>query len=318
MKWISILYIMVLMLIAPLGALGQTALDSSLICLRQASSSSEPAIQEGLYKTAIGVKPDCAQCYFALGQLYLSQQKYNQALSEFYFAEEYNPQLVGLHYYIGLAFEMQNNFPSALDAYYLAIEGKSDLYLQSQAHLSIGSIFDAIAMPESAAVHFQKAIELDSASATAYFNLGITYDDRQMYEEAIKCYLKAHCLDTADTDIITNLGVAYCMTGNFDLAIGVFISGLALDPENYRLNYNLANAYQLNGELGAAHDKFEFTIKLQPAEAECYYRLAQVEESLGDFDSAAQNYDRFLELASPIYEIAVEEARRQLELIKNR
>ncbi|GEM_PF-4238273 len=293
-------------------------IDSSKIYMKKASRFYEPSIQESLYREAIRTKADCAECYFELGKLFISIGEYPSALSELYFAREFNPELENLHYYFGYAYEMLNDFPEAIREYSLCIKKDKQLKILAEAHLSIGTIYDAMALPESSAVHYEEAIRLDSTSATAYYNLGISYDDRTLYKKAIECYYRAYQLDGTDSDALINMGVDYCKIGEFAKAIDIFKRALKQSPDNYKLNYNLANAYYLAGNLKSAKRLFEHTISIEPGKAESYYHLAQICEKLRDFKSAKENYAKFIKLASPIYEIAIQQVRQKLDSLKLR
>ncbi|MBD3234445.1 MAG: tetratricopeptide repeat protein [candidate division Zixibacteria bacterium] len=301
------------------GSCYDSPVDSSQIYMEKASRSFKPEVQESLYRAAIRVKPDCGECYFKLGKLFLSQERYDKAISEFYFAAEYNPGLEGLHYYLGTAFEMSNDFQNALTEYKLAVHDIQDsAHTKALSHLAIGSIFDAVAIPESAGFHFRKAIEHDSTNQVAYFNLGITYDDRGMYKEAIACYKRAAQLDSTDVDALINLGVSYCQVEEYDLAVDVFHRGLDKDPQNFKLHFNLANAYLLARENELARKQFEHTIKLDSSRSESYYHLARIYEEMGDLEAAKKNYSKFVELASPKYEITIREVREQIQRLQQR
>lgn len=293
-------------------------IDSTEIYMERASTINQPSMQESLYHRAIRLKPDCAECYLALGKHYLSYGEYEKALSEFYFAGEFDPGLEGLHYYTGYAYEMLNDFSRALEEYYHSIALDHDTILKSRAHLSIGSIYDAIAMPESSSVHFRKSIENDSSSAAAVFNLGISYDDMEMYQNAIACYNRAYRMDSTDVDALINLGVDYCRIEDYKSAIDMFHEGLNKDPDNFKLNYNLANTYLLEDDLESARIYFEKVIELEPERSESYYQLARIYDRLEMYKLAEKAYGKFLKLAPPAYEIAVENAKQRMRDLQKR
>jgi tetratricopeptide (TPR) repeat protein len=96
---------------------------------------------------------------------------------------------------------------------------------------------------EDALPHFQRAIELDPTSATAWFNVAEAYHELENAEEAEKCYRRAIELQPNNQNFYIRLSSLYNHTHRLDQAIEVLQEGLNANPDASDLQLHLMSAY---------------------------------------------------------------------------
>ena len=91
--------------------------------------------------TALEIQPDYAEAQTNLGMLYLSLQKYADAIERFRSAIESKPEIVLAHYNLGIALKELNQLDDAIAAYRMAIELKTD-FVEAHVNLAIALLLD--------------------------------------------------------------------------------------------------------------------------------------------------------------------------------
>ena len=130
------------------------------------------------------------------------------------------------------------------------------------AHYELGNLFyaaagdtgevtglsgaDAEALLDSAQLHFERAVELDSTFVQAYVNLGSLWDDladkagggrtharlrRECHAKAHKMYQRALEFDPTDEKALCNLGALYMKQRQVGQAVAQFQAALAAHPK---------------------------------------------------------------------------------------
>jgi tetratricopeptide (TPR) repeat protein len=131
-----------------------------------------------------------------------------------------------------------------------------------------------------------------------------------------------------------NLGMAYKDLGlldkaatEFRAAISIKPGGIVADKDLPDIHYlevktdatnNLANVYLVRGMLGPAIEAYRVVLEIKPAHVEAHYNLAMACEEYGCLTEAIEHYQRFIELAPPIYSSYKEDARVRIDSIRAR
>lgn len=210
-----------------------------------------------------------------LGEAYLGEQNYTQALSKFLEAEELTPEDYLLQQDLGIA--------------YMA---KGDL--------------------EAAVHHFKNALEIKPDYAVARNNLGAAYLAMEDWDSAIACFklLTKDLLYATPHYPLANLGQAYYEKKEYSEAEKYFKEALEMEPGFANALFGLGKTYLAQGEVRKAAEYFEMAVKSAPNNAEAQFELADSSRLLGDLDKAAAAYNRVIEL-SPNSDLA-REAKREL------
>jgi tetratricopeptide (TPR) repeat protein len=164
-----------------------------------------------------------------------------------------------------------------------------DLLDQAYAAHDSGDFDGAIAA-------FDRAIELDPASAEAYANRGVSWSEQGKHQRALADYNKALEIDPEYATVYYNRGNAWDDAGEYDLAIADFNTAIGLNPgDSYAYN-NLGNAWGSKGDLANAIAAYDKAIELNPEQAvslnnrgTAWGRLGEFERSKADLDAALQS-----------------------------
>ncbi len=194
------------------------------------------------------------------GNVLYDQKKYDEAITKYQEAIEFDPKL---------AFPY-NNWGNALRA-----KGKYD---------------EAIAK-------FQKAIELDPKYATAYSNWGLALKEQGKYDEANAQYQKAIELDPKFALAYNNWGVALYEQKKYDEAIAKYQKAVELDPKFATAYLGWGNALYEQKEYDEAIAQYLRAIERDPKLADAYNNWGVVLQAQGKNDEAEAKFQKARELS---------------------
>lgn len=160
------------------------------------------------YERAITTNPDYVDGYRAIAQVHLEQQNPEAVSSIYELADNHNPELLEAKDY------------NALGAAYLQKIGSADSNNQS---LKENLETKAIAC-------FERAIQIEPASAEAHCHLGSTFLRKNQLKDAILAYKEAIDIDPNFAQPYFNLGIVLNNIGKVDEAIACFQSAIDLVP----------------------------------------------------------------------------------------
>ncbi len=212
-----------------------------------------------------------------LGEAYLRQQKYTDALREFLKSEALYPDDHFLQDDLGLA--------------YLA-KGRYDLAIR----------------------HFKKALELKDDYTPARNNLGNAYTASKDWDRAIEQYkiASSNLLYATPHYPLSNIGFVYYQKKEYDLSEQYYLKALKVKRDFVRALHGLAKTYMASGRVLEAIDKLEKAIEISPEAAYVYFDLANAYSLNRDFKKAYTLYHKVVVLDpdSPLADKALREAQR--------
>jgi tetratricopeptide (TPR) repeat protein len=143
-------------------------------------------------KRAISLSDDAPQHHHNLGALYLSMERYDDAITEFHKAAENllfaTPEVAWTG--VGLAYFKKNDYPAA-ESYYLKARSLNPRY--SQAYFRLGELYYSQDRSTDALDAFVRTVELNPRMIEGYYWLGLaamkTQDNvraRKAFEEVIR------------------------------------------------------------------------------------------------------------------------------------
>jgi len=112
---------------------------------------------------------------------------------------------------------------------------------------------------------YERAVELDPASAGALVNLGTFYFNRRDLEKAEECYRRALEAEPSYALAHFNLGNLFDERGEYGKALLHYTMALRLDPDYADAHYNLALLYQASGQLLRAVRHWKAYLRLDPS-----------------------------------------------------
>ena len=134
------------------------------------------------------------------------------------------------------------------------------------AHASfyLGNAYLALALPDSAAAAYEKAVAADSMYTKAYVNLGIALEDLRRFDDARIRYEKALAIDSTDVLAHCHLGHYYHARGELELAVRHYTRAIEIDPKSAQAHYNLGLAFADTRLFAEAIREWEAVIELSP------------------------------------------------------
>lgn len=156
-------------------------------------------------------KAQLANNHFNIGNIYLKDNKLEEAIEEFHLALRTDHNFYGAYINLGKAYEMIGQSENAIDMYNQAISVRPDHY---KAYFNLGNLLNSVHKYEDAEFMFKKALELNNTSPKIYNNLGITNQLMNKFNFARDNYLKAIELNNNYADAYFNLAKVETMMGN--------------------------------------------------------------------------------------------------------
>jgi len=118
-----------------------------------------------------------------------------------------------------------------------ATHDRAAIYFQmGNAHYSMGRL-------DSAAVYYERAVDVDPEYAKAWVNLGITRDSMNLADKARLAYLEALQRNPEDVLAMCHLGFNHFQRGEVAQAVDLYRKALAVDPDCAQAHYNLGMAF---------------------------------------------------------------------------
>ncbi len=158
--------------------------------------------------------PDSYRVNQLSAEMLENQAHYSEAVAEYRKAIEKAPAALGLHYRLGRALMLGDHAPEALEAARQAFEAELKLNPSDAiSEYQIGQTYVAAHNADTAAEHFEKALQLAPRFAEGMIALAKLRIDGQKYKEAIALLERAVELQPAMEAAHSNLMLAYRAAG---------------------------------------------------------------------------------------------------------
>lgn len=226
------------------------------------------------------VKQDQSRAFRELGEAYMGQGQYTQALIEFNKAEQLYPE---------------------------------DPFLQN----NLGLAYMAKREPDLAISHFQKALKLKPDYTPARNNLGTAYLEKEDWHAAIDCFETAakDLVYMTPHFPLTNMGFAYYKLGNYEKAIQYSRDALELNQNFPKAHHNLGLACMAKGRYADAIDALERAAALASQEAQIHFDLGRAYKMGGEYRKSYESFKKAASLAQ--HRQLAAEAEAEAERVRN-
>jgi superkiller protein 3 len=219
----------------------------------------------------LGTEPDDFQARCRLGELYFSQGRLDDALTE-----------------VKKSVEM---------AEVLRVEMNRSLAMY---YSNLGTIYATKSMVEDADLQFKKALELNPHDVLALFNLGRVCSEKRQFMEAKGYYERLVEVTPDDPIAWYNLAGVYAELDNpavsdyntIDLAIQCFLRTLELDPKHLEASFKLMDIAIVHKKTDLAIKVMEDAVEHNPDEPLAYYNLINTYDKCKMFEQAEQTRER--------------------------
>lgn len=303
MTWLSLILIMVVAILA-------------MIYLRrpnQISKSVEAKLSDQ-HRAKPGVDTiDRALEYARLGDSYLDQGKYREAIENYDRALKFKPDLPDVHLHRGIAYSRQNLYEQAIEEYGKALQLDSQL---ARACFDRGNIYFHQGRHRDALEDFNRALELNPNLADLYVNRGTVYSLQNLYEKAVKDYNQALQLNPNLAEAYANLGRVYSKQDQPQQAIENYNRALDINPKLVRVYIDRGIAYVKQNQYEQAIEDYSRALNLDPRLAQACFNRGNVYFLQGRHREALEDFNHALTLDSNLANIYL--SRGTLYSMQNR
>jgi tetratricopeptide (TPR) repeat protein len=233
--------------------------------LESAGGPGDPDAAAALFKQAIALDPNFALAYAGLAQAYLDLYRANK-----------NPEFVTEAVASGTRAAQLNDRVGGV-------------------HVTLGEIASATGKYEDAVGEFQKGLELEPKSSSAFSGLARAYEALGRLDDAEATYKKAIALKPDYWLGHNALGTFYLRHGRYDEAEGQYQKVIALAPRNFWGYINLGVLYYAKGNFARAREMFEQSLSVRPSYV-AYSNLGTLAFIRVNWSEAVAMYEKALAL----------------------
>jgi len=200
----------------------------------------------GELKSVLLIDPKDSEARFAMGNIYMSQEKYTEALRVFKALEqdddagEFIPEIL---YNMGLAYKHLGYPELALESVEAALKEDPSYYecleVLGKLHLEAGRL-------KEAGKAFAELIEVDPAHINAHHMLGVVYSKEMKWKEAIEEWETVLSLAPNTDEALRELGWALNMAGEYEKAVTALKKAIDMNPHNLQARIDLGAVFMSN------------------------------------------------------------------------
>jgi tetratricopeptide (TPR) repeat protein len=205
-------------------------------------------------RAAVAADPQNAAFHYALGNMLMHQELWDDAFDEITRAAQLMPDLPENHSSFAYIFYRLDDGPNAV------AEARTALSMDPQnaeAYQFLGLALYSNGQYDAAAHAFDESLARDSANPDTYYDLGITLNASGDQAGAITAYRQAIRRKPAFWEAHSNLGLIWHEQNRLDDAIAEYREARRLAPDEASVRNNLGNTYC---------DKFDFDAAIKEME----------------------------------------------------
>jgi len=147
---------------------------------------------------------------------------------------------------------------------------------------------------------FEKGLELEQSGAPI--------------DQVVDAYQKAADIDPASAGALVNLGTVYFNALDLREAERHYRRALEVDPEYALAHFNLGNLFDERGDRSVALSHYQAALRIHPNYADAHYNVALLYQSTGQALKAVRHWKQYLKLDPNSSWAAI--ARRELAKLK--
>ena len=235
---------------------------------------------EQQYKLAATEDPKDARAYAGLGNIYLDQGRFNDAVVAYREAlkltADYRPAYQPLAY----SLVRLNRYPEAIETFKQALQYDPDnpeiynnlafAYVHSEKYAeAIAACRQAIALLGKTGEAYKLELQVrNEVLSNAYKNLGNAYNELKQYNEAADALKHATEIEPKNAAAHFSRGLALYNGGRYSEAIEAYKAVIELKPNLAGAHYNLALAYVAINDKEGVRREYEILKPLNAAMAE--------------------------------------------------
>lgn len=153
--------------------------------------------RETLWRDTLAKNPGCWMAHIDLGNVLLKQNKVSEAIGEYEWALQINPDYAEARYNLGVALEETGRVPEAIGSYEEALKLKPDY---AEAHNNLGVALAGQRKFAEAIAEITAAVRLNPDYADAHYNIAILLAKQGKIDDAIAHLQSALKLEPGNDD----------------------------------------------------------------------------------------------------------------------
>jgi predicted TPR repeat methyltransferase len=181
------------------------------------------------YQEILKRRPDWGEVLNALGNLFLDQDRPNEAKSIFEKAANLNSPNLPACYNLGRLKQLENDHRGAITVYKILLDQQPTM---GQVWNNLGVAYREIGKPDDALSSFRSAVKFAPQMAEAWNNLGVAQDEHSLVEDALNSYRKSIEIQPDYVSPHLNLGISLQKFEQFKEAEVHYNKVLKIQPNN--------------------------------------------------------------------------------------
>ncbi|HKO60110.1 MAG TPA: tetratricopeptide repeat protein [Pyrinomonadaceae bacterium] len=229
--------------------------------------------------------------------------RYSEAELHYKEAAREDPNDPRAHAGLGNVYLDQGRFNNAIESYREALKARAD-YLD--AYQPLGYSLARLNRHNEATDVFKQALQYDSDNAEIYNNLAFTLVHAERYPEAVEAAEKAIVLlgqtgqafkqglqnrNEVLSHAYKNIGNAYNGMKKYNEAADALKQAAGIEPNNAAAHFNLGLALYNGGRFSEAIEAYQAVLKLRPQLAAAHYNLGLTYVAINDKQAARRQYE---------------------------
>lgn len=262
----------------------------------------------GLYKQALGLKPDYARAHWQLALVYHRKKDAAEAVKHLLEAIKYDPKFVQSYLDLAHIYRTHKDYPAAVKYLTAAIEIEPTNPLP---YRRMGLLCYERADADGALANFKRAVEYDPKNPVNYVNMASAYSELKRDDDAaIKELLRALEVDPKSVDAYSSLADIYRRRKDYPTAVKYLMTAIGISPSIPWMYKDLAKVNEAQGKIEDAIRYYEEAIQrldVGDMSTKSLY-LGRIERVRGNYAKAVSLFQKVDPTALPgqtIYEVGV-------------
>jgi tetratricopeptide (TPR) repeat protein len=229
--------------------------------------------------------------------------RYSEAEIQYKLAASEDPNDPRAHAGLGNVYLDQGRFKNAVDAYQRAIKVQVDYV---PAYQPLGYSLARLNRHAEATETFKQALQYDPDNAEVYNNMAFTLVHAERYPEAVEAGQQAIALlgqtgqafkqglqnrNEVLSHAYKNVGNAYNGMRKYNEAADALKQAAKIEPNNAAAHFNLGLALYNGRRYSEAIEAYKAVVKLRPQLAAAHYNLGLTYVAINDKESARRQYN---------------------------
>src|SRR5829696_1520057 len=259
--------------------------DTIIARANAARSAPKPRYDEAeqQYQLAARIAPDDARAFAGLGNVYVDQGKFAQAVDAYQKTLKVKPDYNGAYLPLAFSLARMNRFPEAIDVYKETLKRDPG-----------PEVYNNLSFAYNHSGQFQEAVDASQQAIKLLGETGEAYKTGFQERNEIRSYA------------YKNLGNAYNGLKRYEEAANVLKKSSEIEPTNASAHFNLGLTLYNAGRYSEAIESYKEVIKLRPKLPQAYFNLGLTYYAISDKPQAMAQYETLkgldAEMAKQLFE----------------